>query len=50
MGQFFSNPIKRIHHLHPAPHEVAQIAGRQHQLVLMAGAAISMLGAPRVMP
>jgi len=24
---------KRINHLHPAPHEVALIAGRQHQFV-----------------
>ena len=33
MSQFFSKSIKRIHHLHPAPHEVALIAGRQHQFV-----------------
>ena len=37
MSQGFSNPIKRIHHLHPAPHEVAHIAGRQHQLAFDGG-------------
>jgi uncharacterized protein YjlB len=31
------NPIKRINHLHPAAHEVVQVAGLQHQLVFDGG-------------